>query len=105
MSTKLHLQLIWRANKRKLSYGNTGEKALTTVFQICSQYIVGDDTWHEREEFLCKCINSIIPCDIFSDNPLLDIVNTNLCLQCACTMYAEYKEGVKKLTKNLGAFR
>ena len=35
------------------------------------EHIVGDDTWHEREELLRKRITNITPCDIFSDNPLL----------------------------------
>ena len=32
---------------------------------------MGDDTWRKREELLRKRIISVIPCDIFSDNPLL----------------------------------
>ena len=67
------------------------------------EHTSGDNAWHEREELLRKRISSIIPCDIFSENPLLvkqepfEIVNTSLCLESACTTYAEYKEGVKKL--------
>ena len=67
------------------------------------EHIAGDNAWREREELLRKRITNIIPCDIFSDNPLLvkqepfEIVTTSLCLECACTTYAEYKEGVKKL--------
>ena len=67
------------------------------------EHIAGDDAWREREELLRKRITNIIPCDIFSDNPLLvkqepfEIIFTGLCLECACTTYAEYKESVKKL--------
>ena len=67
------------------------------------EHIAGDDVWREREELLRKCITSIIPCDIFSGNPLLvkqepfEIVTTSLCLEAACTTYPEYKEAVKKL--------
>ena len=67
------------------------------------EHIAGDEAWCEREELLRKRITNIIPCDIFSDNPLLvkqepfEIVSTSLCLEAACTTYAEYKEGVKKL--------
>ena len=67
------------------------------------EHIAGDDAWREREELLRKRITNIIPCDIFSDNPLLvkqepfEIVFTSLCLEAACMTYAEYKEGVKKL--------
>ena len=68
------------------------------------EHIPGDDPWREREELLRKRISSVIPCDIFSDNPLIvtnqepfEIVNTSLCLESACTTYAEYKDGVKKL--------
>ena len=45
----------------------------------------------------------VIPCDIFCDNPLLvkqepfEIISSSLCLEVACTTYAEYKVGVKKL--------
>ena len=67
------------------------------------EHIKGDDAWREREYLLRKRIANIIPCDIFRDNPLLvkqepfEIVFTGLCLECACTTYAEYKEAVKKL--------
>ena len=67
------------------------------------EHIAGDDAWQGRQELLRNRITNIIPCDIFSDNPLLvkhepfEIVFTGLCLECACTTYAEYKEGVKKL--------
>ena len=65
--------------------------------------IAGDDAWREREDLLRKRITSIIPCDIFNDNPLLvkqepfEIVSTSLCLEAACSKYAEYKEAIKKL--------
>ena len=67
------------------------------------EHIAGDDAWREREELLRTSITSIIACDIFCNNPLLvkqepfEIVNTSFCLESACTTYAEYKEGVKKL--------
>ena len=67
------------------------------------EHAKGDDAWREREELLRKRITDIIPCDIFRENPLLvkqepfEIVFTGLCLECACTTYAEYKEAVKKL--------
>ena len=67
------------------------------------EHITGDDAWREREELLRKRITNIIACDILRENPLLaeqepfDIVFTSLCLEAACTTYAEYKEGVKKL--------
>ena len=67
------------------------------------EHIAGDDAWREREELLRKRIISVIPCDIFSNNPLLvkqepfEIVSTSLCLEAACTTYAEYKEAIKKL--------
>ena len=67
------------------------------------EHIAGDDAWREREELLRKRMTNIIPCDIFSDNPLLvkqepfEIVFTGLCLEAACTTYTEFKEGVKKL--------
>ena len=67
------------------------------------EHIAGDDAWREREELLRSHITNIIPCDIFSDNPLLvkqepfEIVTTSLCLEAACTTYAEYKGAIKKL--------
>lgn len=67
------------------------------------EHITGDDAWREREELLRKRITNIIACDILRENPLLaeqepfEIVFTSLCLEAACTTYAEYKEGVKKL--------
>ena len=65
--------------------------------------IAGDDAWRKREDLLRKRITSIIPRDIFCDNPLLvkqepfEIVSTSLCLEAACSTYAEYKEAIKKL--------
>ena len=68
------------------------------------EHIAGDDAWRERQELLRNRVTNIIPCDIFSDNPLLvkqesafEIVSTSLCLEAACTTHAQYKEGVKKL--------
>ena len=72
-----------------------------TVNEI--ERIPGDDAWREREDLLRKRMSNIIPCDIFRDNPLLvkqepfEIVSTSLCLESACTTYAEYKEAIKKL--------
>ena len=65
--------------------------------------IEGDDAWQKREELLRKRIANVIPCDIFCDNPLLvkqepfELVFTSLCLEAACTTFAEYKQAVKKL--------
>lgn len=68
------------------------------------EHISGDaDAWRKREELLRKRISSVVPCDIFCDNPLLtkqepfEIVSTSLCLEAACKTIAEYKEGIKKL--------
>ena len=68
------------------------------------EHITGDDAWRERQELLRKRISNITACDILRDNPLLaveqeafEIVFTSLCLEAACTTYAEYKEGIKKL--------
>ena len=67
------------------------------------EHIAGDDAWREREELLRKRISNIIPCDIFSENPLIveqepyEIIVTSLCLEVVCRTYAEYKQGVKKL--------
>ena len=65
--------------------------------------IAGDEAWRKRQELLRKRISNIIACDILCDNPLLveqeafEIIFTSLCLEAACTTYAEYKEGIKKL--------
>ena len=76
------------------------------------EHIAGDDAWREREKLLRKRITSIIPCDIFSDSPLLvkqepfEIVTTSLCLEAACKTHPEYKEAIKKLVGllKLGGF-
>ena len=34
------------------------------------EHIAGDDAWREREKLLRKQISSVVPCDIFSENPL-----------------------------------
>ena len=82
-------------------------------YNVCDvENIAGDDAWREREDLLRKCITSIVPCDIFCDNPLLvehepfEIVSTNLCLEAACSTYSEYKEAIKKLVGllKLGGF-
>ena len=65
--------------------------------------IAGDDAWREREDLLRRRITSIVPCDALCDNPLLsrqelhELVSTSLCLEAACTTYAQYKEVVKKM--------
>jgi len=67
------------------------------------EHIAGDDAWRKREKLLRKRISSIVPCDILSDNPLLvkqepfEIISTSLCLEVACSSYAEYKASIKKL--------
>ena len=67
----------------------------------------GGDAWRAREELLRKCITDIVPCDIFSDNPLLvkqepfEVIQTSLCLEVVCTTFAKYKDGVRKLVKLL----
>ena len=71
------------------------------------EQIAGDDPWREREELLRKRITNIIPCDILCDDPLLikqepfEIISTSLCLEAACSTYAEYKKAVKKLVSLL----
>jgi len=67
------------------------------------EHIAGDDAWREREKLLRKQISSVVPCDIFSENPLFvkqepfEIISTSLCLEAACSSYAEYKASIKKL--------
>ena len=71
------------------------------------EHIAGDDAWHKREELLRNRITSIVPCDAISDNPLpikqepFEIISTSLCLEAACTSYAQYKKAVKKLIELL----
>ena len=76
------------------------------VYEV--ENIVRDDTqWQDREGLLRKRISNIIACDIFCENPLLieqepfEIISTSLCLEAACTTFAEYKEAVKKLVRLL----
>ena len=69
--------------------------------------VVGDDAWREREELLRNRLNSIVPCDAVSDNPMIvkqepyEIISTSLCLEPACTSYVQYKEAVKRLVELL----
>lgn len=69
--------------------------------------ISGDVAWRERESLLRQRISNIVPCDALNDNPLLvehepfEIIATNLCLEAACTSYAEYKKAAKNLAKLL----
>lgn len=90
---------LWKDGKKDAHDWSSHFKC--TVNEV--EQIPGDDAWREREALLRNRMSSIIPCDIFRDNPLLvkqepfEIISTSLCLESACTTYAEYKEGIKKL--------
>ena len=100
---------LWKDGKEGAHDWSSHFKNIVNEVEHCA----GDDAWHKREELLRERISSIVPCDIFHDNPLLDIkpdpfeiISTNLCLEAACSSYEEYKASLKKLVGllKLGGF-
>ena len=95
---------LWKQGKEG---GHDWSSDFKYVLYVIENVARDDTQWHQREELVRNRISNIIACDIFCDNPLIteqepfEIISTSLCLEAACTTFAEYKEGVKKLIRLL----